>query len=159
MRSPISSIGMSWASWAISRLDFTLAPLGTFGSGKSVGDGCRGRLGDERIRVETLEFEGLDEVWGTARVDQLGERLADDRCGLEAVRAPARRHMEVVDLGLAEDRAVVGGDVAQPGPRAQHPRVLELGEELAGVARRFLQEVQRALHAIGRPRLDLRADQ
>ena len=35
---------------------------------------------------------------------------------------------------LPEDRAVVGAQVAQPGPAAQQPRVLELREQLERVA-------------------------
>ena len=96
--------------------------------GLLVADGGGGELGHEAVLVEALEREGRDEVGRAARVDELGERLADDRRGLEAVGAPARADVEVLDLGPAEDRAVVRAEVAQARPGAQQPRVLELGE-------------------------------
>src|SRR6185436_16565222 len=105
---------MSSASCAISRLDF-IGPLLWF----SVADGGGGELGDELVLVEALERERLDELGLLARGDELGEGLSDDRGGLEAVRPPAGADVEVLDLGLAEDRAVVGAQVAQAGPRAQ----------------------------------------
>src|SRR5438105_1670104 len=82
----------------------------------------------------------------------VGERLADDRSSLEAIRAPAGADVEVVDLGLAEDRAVVRAQVAQTGPAAQQARPFELGEQLHRVAAHLLQEVQRALHPVRGPR-------
>ncbi len=84
---------------------------------------------------------------------------ADDRRGLEAVRPPPRRDVEVVDLGLAEDRAVVGREVAEPGPRAEHLRALELRQELDRVSGRVLEERQRAGRLVRRVRLDLGADE
>src|SRR5919204_3646067 len=102
--------------------------------------GCR-QFGDELVLVEALERERRDQVGRALRGDELGERLAHDRRRLEAVSAPARAHVEVVHLGLAEDRAVVGAQVAQPGPRAQEPSVLELREELERMAREVLKEV------------------
>src|SRR4051812_24660903 len=131
---------MSSASCAISRLDF-IGPL----SAREwlVTDGGGGELGDELVLVEALERERLDELGLLAGGDELGQRLADDRRRLEPVRAPAGADVEVLDLGLPEDRAVVGAQVAQAGPRAQQAGVLELREELERVARDLLQEVQR----------------
>ena len=94
-----------------------------------------------------------------ARRDQLGERDADDRRRLEAVRAPAARDQETVHIGHAEDRAVVGAQVAQPGPLAQDLRALELREQLERVPRRVLEERERARAEVRRVRLDLGADQ
>ena len=110
----------------------------------SVADGGGGELGDQLVLVEALERERLDQLRLAPGGDQLGERAADDRRGLEAVRAPARADVEVLDLGLAEDRRVVRAEVAEAGPRAQEPRVLELREQLERVAREVLQEVERA---------------
>src|SRR3954452_15607602 len=149
MSSAICSMGLRTASWAISRLLFTMAPC------RLVADGGGGELGHEAVLVEALEREGGDEVGCAPGVHELGQGLADDRRGLEAVGAPAGADVEVLDLGPAQDRAVVGAELAQPGPRAQQPRALELGEELERMAGDLLQEVQGALHAIGRPRLDL----
>ena len=55
--------------------------------------------------------------------------------------------------------AVVGREVAEPGPRAQHLRALELREELEGVRRGVLEERERAGRLVRRVRLDLGADQ
>ena len=96
---------------------------------------------------------------GVLRRDQLGERRADDRRGLEAVGAPAGGDVEVLELGLAEDRAVVGREVAEAGPGAQHLDALELREELEHVAGRVLEERERPDRLVGRVRLDLGADQ
>src|SRR5262249_39714851 len=111
-------------AWAISRLEGMVVLIGVL----SVTHGSSGKLGDERIRVEPLERERRDEVGGLPTRHELGQRHADDRRSLEAVRAPTRRDVEVVDLRLAEDRAVVGREVAEAGPRAQNLRALELRE-------------------------------
>src|ERR1700744_1761115 len=74
---------------------------------RSVADGGGRELGDEVVGIEALECERRDEVRRAIGGDQLGERLADDRSGLEAVRSPAGTDVEVLDLGAAEDRAVV----------------------------------------------------
>src|ERR1700733_5235131 len=92
-------------------------------------------FGYESVIVEALKRERLDELRRLSAGDELGERLADDRSGLEAVGSPASAEVEVVHLGAAEDRAVVGADVAEPGPGAQQARVFELGEKLECVAR------------------------
>src|SRR5579875_792053 len=97
-------------------------------------DGGGGELGDELVLVEALEAERLDQVGLASGGHELGERLADDRRGLEAVGAPAGRDVEVLHLGLAEDRAVVRAQVAQPGPAAQQPGALQLREQLQRVA-------------------------
>src|SRR3954464_1524009 len=100
---------------------------------------------------------GWATIGGGLKPDELGGRLADDRGGLEAVRPPAGADVEVLDLGLAEDGAVIGAQVAQAGPGAQQARVLQLREELERVARDLLQEVERPVHPVRRPRLDLGA--
>src|SRR6185436_18855792 len=89
----ICSTGLRTASCAISRLLFISLLLVTHRSGR--------QLGHELVGVEALDRKGGDQVGGPARVDQLGQRLADDRCGLEAVGAPAGADVEVLDLGLA----------------------------------------------------------
>src|SRR5581483_3082848 len=91
----------------------------------SVRDGGGSELRDERVGVEALERERGDQLRRLAAArDELRERLADDRCGLEAVRPPARGDVEVLELRPAEDRAVVGRQVAEPGPRAQDTQAL-----------------------------------
>src|SRR3954467_12758829 len=103
-------MGMSSASCAISRLDF-IRPLS---AGEwLVADSGGGELGHELVLVEALEPERLDELGLSPGRDERGERLADERGGLEAVRPPAGADVEVLDLGLAEDRAVVGAQVAE----------------------------------------------
>src|SRR3954447_8001868 len=159
--SAICSIGMSSASCAISRLLFISPPRGLRARADpargSMADGCGGEFRHEVVLVEALEPERLDEVGLAARVDQLGERLTDDRRGLEPVSPPAGADVEVLHLGLAEDRRVIRAEVAQARPCAQDARVLELWEEIERVAHEVLQEVQRAAHAVRRPRLDLRS--
>src|SRR6476661_6189972 len=123
----------------------------------SMTHGGRGQLGDELVLVEALQAEGLDEIRLASGRHELRQRRADDRGRLEPVRAPAGADVEVLHLRLAEDRAVVRAEVAEPGPGPQDARVLELGEQLERVAREILEEVQGALHPVRRPRLDLRA--
>src|SRR5215218_8033880 len=108
-----------------------------------------GQLGDELVLVEAFERERRDQIWGPAFGDQLGECLADDRSRLEAVGAPTRADVEVLDLRAAEDRAVVGAQVAQARPGPKEPCPLELREELERVAGEVLQEVERAGGAVG----------
>src|SRR5581483_1573209 len=82
-----------------------------------------------------------------------GEGFADDWGGFEAVGAPAGGDVEAFELGFAEDWAVVGAEVAEPGPASEDAGVFELGEQLERVAGDLLQEVERALHAVGGPGL------
>src|SRR2546423_14566852 len=96
----------------------------------SVRDGCGCELRHERVRIEALERERGDQIRRLAGGDELRERRADDRRRLEAVRPPPGREVEAVDLGLAEDRAVVRAEVAEPRPRPQHVDLLELRTEL-----------------------------
>src|SRR5215216_2769161 len=117
------SIGRSSASCAISRLLFMRAPPCV-----SVAHRGRGELGYELVLIEPLELERLDQVRSLTGGRKLGQRLADDRRRLEPVRPPAGADVEAVDLRLAEDRRVVGREVAQPGPAAQHARALQLRE-------------------------------
>src|SRR5918998_197953 len=145
IRSAIVSIGRSSASWAISRLLFISLPL------YLVADGGGRELGDQLIFVEPLEAERLDELRRPACGRQLGERLADDRRCLEPVRAPAGADVKVLDLGLPQDRAVVGRQIAETRPAAQDPGPLELREELQGMPADLLHEVQGALHPVRRP--------
>ena len=120
----------------------------------------RGReLGDEVVGVEPLELERLDQLGRLAGRDQLGERDAGDRGGLEPVGAPAAVDEEAVELGEAHDRAVVRAHVAEARPVTQDPRRVQLREELQHVARRVLDEGERALVRVGRVGLDLGADQ
>ncbi len=109
--------------------------------------------------MEALHGEGGDEVRGLPARDELGERHADDGRGLEPVRPPPRRDVEVVDLRLAEDRAVVGREVAEARPRAQDLRALQLGQELDRVPGRVLEERERPGRLVRRVGLDLRADE
>src|SRR5215210_9403553 len=102
-----------------------------------------GQLGDQLVLVEAFERERGDQIRGPARGDQLGECLADDRSRLEPVGAPTGADMEVLDLRAAEDRAVVGAQVAEARPGPKEPRPLELGKELESVAGEGLQEVER----------------
>src|SRR5450432_2581191 len=88
-------------------------------TGGSVRDGRGGELRNERVGVEPLQGERCDHVGGLPGGDQLGEGGADDRGGFEAVGAPAGRDVEVLELGLAEDRTVVGGEIAETGPSAE----------------------------------------
>ncbi len=124
-----------------------------------MGDRRSGELGDKRIGAEALERERGDQLWRLARRDELGERRPDNRGRLEPVRPPAARDQETVHFGHAEDRAVVGTEVAQAGPLAKDLRALELWEELEGVSCRVLQKRERARAEIRRVRLDLRPDQ
>src|SRR5829696_704950 len=132
---------------------------------------------ENSIRMKKRPFSGSVECWSelvmlapwrkrkldTAATipgrDQLGQGCADDRRRLESVGSPARADQESLDLRPPEDRAVVGRDVAEPGPAAQHPGALELGEELQGVPGGLLQEIERDLLAVRGPRLDLGSDQ
>ena len=109
--------------------------------------------------MEALERERRDQLRRLAGGDELREGRPDDRRRLEAVSAPACRDEEPVELGLPEDGAVVGREVTEAGPRAQHADAFELREELEDVARRVLEKRERALAVVGRVRLDLRADQ
>src|SRR5512144_173301 len=153
--SAMSPIGRSVADCAISRLEGMVVLIGVL----SVAHGGGGQLGDERIGVEAVQREGRDQVGRLPARDQLGKGDADDRRRLEAVRPPPRRHVEVVDLRLAEDRAVVGREVAETGPRAQDLRALELRKELDGMRGGVLDERQRSRRAVRRVGLDLRTDQ
>src|SRR4249919_2708460 len=128
----MSRIGRRVASWAISRLDFTGAPL------RSVGDGGGAALGDELVLVEAGEPEWCDQVGRAPGGGELGHRLADNRRGLEAVGAPARVDQEAVGLGQPHDRGVVGRDVAEACPLAQDPRMAEHRQELDHVHRQVL---------------------
>src|SRR5262245_9861342 len=92
--------------------------------------GRSSQLGYEPIAEEALERERLDQVRRPAGGDQFRKRLADYRRRLEAVGPPPRADQEAVDVGQAEDRRVVGADVAQPGPATQHARPLELRQQL-----------------------------
>ena len=107
---PIASIGRARPPGRSPGCSSCLSPLRSV----SVTDGRRGELGDEPVLVEALERERRDQVRRAPGGDQLGERRADDRRRLESVRAPAGADVEAVDLGLAEDRAVVGAEVASP---------------------------------------------
>src|SRR5215213_39424 len=89
-----------------------------------------GELGYELVLIEPLQLERLDQVRGLAGGGQLGQRLADDRRRLESVRPPPRADVEPLDLGLAEYRRVVGRQVAQSRQAPQHPRALQLWEQL-----------------------------
>src|ERR687895_1114909 len=155
VRSAIVSIGRRSASCAISRLLFMCSPLRV----ASMAHRRRGQLGNELVLVEPLQRERLDQRGGGAGGGQLGERLAHDRRRLEPVRPPPGADVEVVHFGLAEDRAVVGAEIAQACPAAQDARSLELREELERVPRNLLHEVERALHPVGGPGLDLGAHQ
>src|SRR5438309_5461046 len=62
-----------------------------------------GQLGDERVGVEAVERERCDQLRRLPGRDELRERCADDRSCLEAVRAPAGRDVEPVDLRPAEN--------------------------------------------------------
>src|SRR5439155_18201111 len=98
----ISTIGRSWAAWAISRLE-SIPVLAV----RSVRDRGGGQLGDESVGVEALEAEGRDQRRRLPRGDELGDGRPDDRRGLEAVRPPAARDEEAVHLGPPENRAVI----------------------------------------------------
>src|SRR5215211_378852 len=104
------SIGRSSASCAISRLLFMVRC--SFVCESSVAHRGRGELGYELVLIEALELERLDQVRSLAGGGQLGQRLPDDRRRLEPVRPPTGAHVEALDLGLAEDRRVVGREVA-----------------------------------------------
>src|SRR5215218_2968130 len=114
------SIGRSSASCAISRLLFIGAPSLGCARGRgygvcesSVAHRGRGELGYELVLIEPLQLERLDQVRSSTGRRKLGQRLADDRRRLEAVRPPAGADVEALDLRLAEDRRVVGREVAQ----------------------------------------------
>src|SRR5215203_4650112 len=103
------SIGRSSASCAISRLLFMRAP-----PCESVAHRRCGELGYELVLIETLQLERLDQLRSLTGGRELGQRLADDRRRLESVRPPPGAHVEALDLRFAEDRRVVGREVAQP---------------------------------------------
>ena len=121
--------------------------------------GRGGQLGHEGIGVESLEREGGDQVRHFPIRHELGERDSYDRGRLEPVGSPPGRDVEVVDLRLPEDRAVVGRQIAETGPRAEHPRPLELREELDGMSGGVLEERKCADALVRRVRLDLRTDE
>src|SRR3990172_9695704 len=103
-------IGWSRCACAISRFEGTFVairvslctgrtgPAPTAGGNRSMGDRGCGRLGHERVSVEARELERLDQPRRLLRRDELGERRADDRRRLEAVRAPAAVDDEALDL-------------------------------------------------------------
>src|ERR687896_890536 len=153
VRSAIVSIGTSSASCAISRLLFICSPLHC----RSMTHRRGRELRNELVLVEALQGEGLDQVWRLPRGRQLGQRLTHDRRRLEPVGAPPRADVEVVDLGLTQDRAVIGRQVAESRPTPQDAGALELREELERVAADLLHEVDRALNPVGGPGLDLGA--
>src|ERR687896_438553 len=153
VRSAIVSIGTSSASCAISRLLFICSPLHC----RSMTHRRGRELRNELVLVEALQCERLDQLGRLPRSRQLRQRLADDRRSLEPVRAPPGAHVEVVDLGLTQDRAVIGRQVAESRPTPQDAGALELREELERVAADLLHEVDRALNPVGGPGLDLGA--
>src|SRR4051795_573881 len=69
-----SIIGRSTASWAISRLLFTFAPLLM-----SVRDRGRAALRHKIVLVEPGPREGMDQLGRLARADQVGDGEPDDR--------------------------------------------------------------------------------
>ena len=70
-----------------------------------------------------------------------------------------RRDVEALELGYAEDRAVVGREVAETRPRAEHVEPLELREELERVPAEYSRNGNVPIRLVGRVRLDLGADQ
>src|SRR5262245_65319167 len=88
--SATSPIGRSVAAWAISRLEGIVVLIAFL----SVAHRGRGQLGDEGVGVEAFHGEWGDEIGRLPARDELGERDADDRRGLEAVRPPPGRDVE-----------------------------------------------------------------
>src|SRR4051794_17209952 len=97
-------------------------------------------LAHRRVLVEAFERERSNESGSLLRRDQLCKRRPHDRSRLEAVRAPAAADEEPLGFGDSEDRAVVRREVAEPGPRAEDLRLLELREELEDVLGRVFEE-------------------
>src|SRR6187455_610715 len=124
-------MGRMTAAWAISRLESMSGTLSSFPA--SVADSCGGDLGYEVVVVEALELERLDQIRSLTGRDQLGERHARDRRGLEPVGPPAAVDEEAVDLGQAHDRAVVRAHVAETRPVAEDLRRVQLREQLEHV--------------------------
>src|SRR5689334_16939407 len=153
----MSMIGRRTASWAISRLLFTLAPYLGGDTAYLVGYGGGAALRDQLVLVEAGQPERGYQVGGGAGRGQLGHGLADDRRGLEAVGAPAGVDQEAVHLGHAHHRRVVGGDVAQARPLPQDARVPEHRQQLDHVHREILDEAERALVGVAGVGLDLGA--
>src|SRR3954447_1359796 len=145
-----SMIGRRTASWAISRLLFTFAPLLM-----SVRDRGRAALRHKIVLVEPGPPERLDQLGRLARADQVGDGEPDDRRGLEPVRAPSGVDDESLHLGESHDRRVVGGDVAVAGPLPQDLGVAEHRQQLDHVHRQILDEPEGARVGVARVGLDL----
>src|SRR5437762_2634497 len=122
-----SMIGRSTASCAISRLLFTYALLFLVWS---VGDGRRAALRHKIVLIEPGPAERLDQLRRLSGSHQIGDRKADDRRGLESVRAPAGVDDESIHLGHAHDRRVVRRHVAVASPLAQDPGLAQHRQEL-----------------------------
>src|SRR5262245_59415836 len=104
----MSRMGRRSACWAMSRSEGISVFIGLL---LLVAHGRRRELRDERVRVEALERERRDQVGCLAGGHELRERNANDGGGLEPIRPPPRRDVEVLELGARSEERRVGKEV------------------------------------------------
>ena len=112
---------------------------------------CRrgGALADENVFLEAGIGEGGDEIRHLSGRDTFSGGFSGNRRHLEAVGPPP--HVQVVSLQFvdgSDDGAEVGRHVADPGPLAEHPDLAKEGEQLNGMRRRLLHEIEGGPHAV-----------
>src|SRR5699024_2010388 len=89
----------------------------------SVANGSSPLLAHQLSAEESVVAERPDELRSASGGDEQGKLLSGDGSCLEPVGAPADVDQESFDLGVAHDRAVVRGHVAQPRPLAKQPHL------------------------------------
>src|SRR5690606_24279246 len=115
---------------------------------RSVGDAGGAVLVDEVARLEAVEGEGRIDLVRLVVRDRVREGEAGAGGGLEAAGAPATVDVQLVHLGLRDDRRGVGGDVDDPAPGTQHAGPGEDREELHGGGELILDDVEGAALAV-----------
>jgi len=84
-----------------------------------------GRFVDQAAAFEAVQAERGGHRVGLAGGQGRGEAVAGTGRRLETAGAPAAIEEQIVDRGLADDRAAVAGDVDDAAPLAHHAQAAE----------------------------------